>query len=74
MTEKSQKFSRASAFSRILIWKISEIASKSVRFETGNCIDKEFHRNCNGKERGKQYGENVSVIESTLLCYRNDSR
>ena len=27
VTEKSQKFSRASAFSRILIWKISEIAS-----------------------------------------------
>ena len=74
VTEKSQKFSRASAFSRIFIWKISEIASKSVRFETGNCIGKEFHWNCNGKERGKQHGENVSVIESILLCYRNDSR
>ena len=43
VTEKSQKFSRASAFSRILMWKISEIVSKSVRFETGNCIGKEFH-------------------------------
>lgn len=28
VTEKSQKFSLASAFSRILIWKISEIASE----------------------------------------------
>ena len=43
VTEKSQKFSLASAFSRILIWRVSEIASKSVRFETGNCIGKEFH-------------------------------
>lgn len=56
VTEKSQKFSLASAFSRILIWRISEIASKSVRFETGNCIGKEFHWNCNGKE-----GENNMV-------------
>ena len=67
VTEKGQKFSRASAFSRIFIWKISEIASKSVRFETVNCIGKEFYWNCNGKE-----GENNMVKTLAWLkvfCY-----
>ena len=46
---------------------VTEKSQKCVRFETGNCIGKEFHWNCNGKE-----GENNMVktlVWLKVFCY-----